>query len=49
MVHTRSDIIATLRSRNVKGSLTKMKKARLLELLREAPLVVVCVGARVHA
>jgi hypothetical protein len=35
MVHTRSDIIATLRSRNVRGSLTKMKKASLLELLRE--------------
>ena len=35
MVHTRSDIIATLRSRNVRGSLTKMKKSRLLELLRE--------------
>jgi hypothetical protein len=35
MAQTRSDIIATLRSRNVKGRLTKMTKANLLRLLNE--------------
>ena len=35
MKYTKADLIATLRSRNVKGPLTKYKKARLLELLKE--------------
>ena len=35
MKYTKADVIATLRSRNVKGPLTKYKKARLLELLKE--------------
>ena len=35
MAHTKADIISTLRSRNVKGPLTKMKKAKLLQMLKD--------------
>ena len=35
MAHTKADIISTLRSRNVKGPLTKMKKAKLLQMLQD--------------